>query len=653
MSALPTTSRRSRVLIRAGAVSAALAVAATVAVTISDPTAVAPATRAAATTSASPTTSAPAPATTSTKAALTTSPQTTPATFFRPATFNVLGADHTAPGGNRKGWDSGAVRIERVLQIITQNSVDVVGFQEFQPPQATRFAELTGTSWQTYPGNDNPAGPSVNSIGWRTDVWQLLEARTLPIPYFDGAPSRMPAVLLQNIQTGRRVWFYNSHNPADVRGPAQQWRDAGFAMEAALANELRAAYPDAPFISFGDKNDRDRYYCSVAPVADLWSASGGYTDGATCSPPGGGAIDWMMGTKDVYFNGYTRYWNDFVAQTSDHPLYYANAVVPASRPVGVDHVVVVAVPGLTSTVVRKVGTDLSELSRMALGGAFTRNARTAAESTSPDAGLASILTGRRVYPKAGGHGVGSKTTLPKTVHESAGQYVSSIYDLAHNTSRRTSFVSSRTQSRLVRESWNKRSGGTDPYGMDDGTAKFDQVKILRDDAAAVGWWREKMGSSPASLSVIELSGAVKAGAEDGYTSDAYQKAVRKVSRRIAAIRRGIDRQAEMKGTTLLVVTGTSGAQKTKGSSRTWVESYRVPMWVTGPGVPAGADLYALNPSLAYPGKDQVGYSGTQPLRIGDLANLITRTLGLPPVPGSTLDPEQLFQVFDPATVPGA
>ncbi len=654
MSASTTPFRSSRVMIRVGAISAALAVAATVAVASgSDP--VGPAAPSAATTAASPTatpTAATATGTTAQKASLSV-PQTTPATSFRPATFNVLGADHTAPGGNRKGWDSGVVRIERVVQIISQNSVDVVGFQEFQPPQAVRFQELTGTSWQTYPGANNPAGPSVNSIGWRTDVWQLLEARTIPIPYFDGVASRMPAVLLQNIQTGRRVWFFNSHNPADVRGPAQQWRDAGFAMEAALANELRTAYPDAPFISFGDKNDRDRYYCSVAPVAGMWSASGGYVDGGTCSPPGGGAIDWIMSTQDVFFNGYTRYWNDFVAQTSDHPLYYANAVVPASRPAGVDHVVVVAVPGLTSTVVRKMGTQLAELDRMVQGGASTRNARTAAESTSPDANLVSLLTGRRVYPKAAGHGVGSKSTLPKTVHESAGQYVSSVFDLAHNLSRRTSFVSSRPQSKLVRESWNKKSGGKDPYGVDDGTAKFDQVKTLRDDAAVVSWWKSKMASSPAALSVVELSGAERAGTADGYTSDAYQKAVKMVSRRVAAIRRGIQGQSEMNGTTLLVVTGTSGAQKTKGSSRKWVESYRVPMFVTGPGVPPAADLYGLNPSLAYPGKDQVGYSGPQPLRVGDLANLLTRTLGLPPIPGSTQDTQQLFQVFDPLSVPGA
>ena len=72
----------------------------------------------------------------------------------------------------------------------------------------------------------------------------------------------------------------------------------------------------------------------------------------------------------------------------------------------------------------------------------------------------------------------------------AGQYVSSIFDLAHNMSRRTSFVSSRPQSRLVRASWNKRSGGKDPYGKDDGTAKIDRAKVKRDDAAAVSWWKD-------------------------------------------------------------------------------------------------------------------------------------------------------------------
>ena len=578
--------------------------------------------------------------------------QTTPATFFRAATFNVLGADHTAPGGNRKGWDSGVVRMDRVVTLVKDKDLDVVGFQEFQPPQAARFQELMGTTWQTYPGLNSAAGPSVNSIGWRTDTWQLLEARTLPVPYFDGVPSRMPYVLLQNVDTGRRVWFFNTHNPADVRGPAQQWRDAGFAMEVSLANQLRASYPDAPFISFGDKNDRARYYCAVAPGADMWSASGGYVDGDTCAAPTGGAIDWIMGTKDAFFNGYTRVWNDFVSKTSDHPLYHANVVVPASAPVAADHVVVVAVPGLTSTVVRGLEGQVAELDRLTANGASTMNARTVTESTVADANLMSLLTGRRVFPKAGGHSIGSKRTLPATVHQGAGTYVSSIFDLTHNNSLRTSFVASRPQAGLVHKSWNRRSGGKDPYGIDDGTAKIDQVKVLRDDAAAVAWWREKIARRATHLSVIELSGVLDEGLEGGFTGPDYQRAVRKLSRRVAAVRRGIASQPGMQGTTMLVVTGTGGAQRRSGSSRTWAESYRVPMWVTGPGVPAASDLYGLNPALTSPGKEQVGYSGPQPIRVGDVANLVMRTLGLPPVPGSTIDPEQRFQVFDPLAVPG-
>ena len=219
MPASTTTTWNSRVLIRVGAISAALAVAATIAVASgSDP--VGPAAPAAATTAASPTatpTTSATSTTSSTRAAALTVPQTTPATFFRPATFNVLGADHTAPGGNRKGWDSGVVRIERVVQLITQNAVDVVGFQEFQPPQAVRFQELVGTSWQTYPGANNLAGPSVNSIGWRTDVWTLARGTHAPDPLLRrsaepdagrAAPEQRdgsPRVVLQLAQPRRRT----------------------------------------------------------------------------------------------------------------------------------------------------------------------------------------------------------------------------------------------------------------------------------------------------------------------------------------------------------------------------------------------------------------------------------------------------------------
>jgi hypothetical protein len=215
------------------------------------------------------------------------------------------------------------------------------------------------------------------------------------------------------------------------------------------------------------------------------------------------------------------------------------------------------------------------------------------------------------------------------------------------------FASSRQENQLVLRSWNRKSGGKDPYGVDDGTAKIDRFKIMRDDSKSVGWWRDTIERKPAELSVIELSGVMKAGLDGGFKGEAYQKAVRKAFQKVAGIRRSIAKSPEMNGTTLLIVTGTGGAQKSRGSSRTWAKSYKVPMWVTGPGVPAASDLYALNPSFASPGSAQPGYSGTQPIRVGDLTNLVTRSLGVPPVPASSMDPEQRFQVFDPLLVPGS
>ena len=59
----------------------------------------------------------------------------------------------------------------------------------------------------------------ANTIAWQRSTWQLVEARTIQIPYFHGNLIRMPYVLLRNRLTGREAWFYNSHNPADAHGP--------------------------------------------------------------------------------------------------------------------------------------------------------------------------------------------------------------------------------------------------------------------------------------------------------------------------------------------------------------------------------------------------------------------------------------------------
>ena len=136
-------------------------------------------------------------------------------TTFRVGTFNVLGSSHTAKvGGNKRGYASGVTRMGMAYSLINQADLDVIGFQEFEEVQYGRFRSLAGSRWDVYPGPSLDRGSIRDSIAWRTDVWKLVEANSIAIPYFGGDLIRRPVVKLENIESGREVWFFNTHNPA-------------------------------------------------------------------------------------------------------------------------------------------------------------------------------------------------------------------------------------------------------------------------------------------------------------------------------------------------------------------------------------------------------------------------------------------------------
>ena len=76
------------------------------------------------------------------------------------------------------------------------------------------------------------------------------------------------------------------------------------------------------------------------------------------------------------------------------------------------------------------------------------------------------------------------------------------------------------------------------------------------------------------------------------------------------------------------------------------DDYRIPFLVVGPGVPAGTDLYDLNPAYRDPGLGRPTYlQRKQPIRNGVVANLATDVLGIPAVRGSQVDALQDLDVF--------
>ncbi len=255
-------------------------------------------------------------------------------TTFRVGTFNVLGSSHTAKvGGNKRGYASGSTRMGMAYSLINQADLDVIGFQEFEEVQYGRFRSLAGSRWDVYPGPSLDRGSIRDSIAWRTDVWKLVEANSIAIPYFGGDLIRRPVIKLENIDSGREVWFFNTHNPASTpnHGNNAHWRDVAVGIEVRLANELGA--DGTPVVFTGDYNDRAEVFCPIVGGTDLEAANGGgYSSG--CDTPDRMDVDWIFGSE-MEFSDFVSASQGIIGRVSDHPFVYAEAFIP-EEPLGGD-----------------------------------------------------------------------------------------------------------------------------------------------------------------------------------------------------------------------------------------------------------------------------------------------------------------------------
>ncbi len=564
------------------------------------------------------------------------------ATVFSLASFNLLGAGHTdVPSRARKGFTKSWFRLRWARQILDNNGVDVVGFQELHRAQQNQWIAENSDAWEVYPGNTMSDSNGQNSISWRTSSFRLIEARTVDIPYFHGKPNKMPYVLLEHVRTGARAWFFNVHNPANTFGPAQKYRNQAMIKERNLVNSLRKAYPTTPVFLTGDMNNAASFFCAVVPKTDLVAANGGYGDAKGCKPPANPLIDWVLGTPDARFLTYQALRSARVRKTTDHPVVLTTVSLPPVPVVanGIDRVVVVGVEGLRSSAVGSRFTP--RLHRLIGRSASTLNARTNREATCGLPNLVSTLTGRPVRRKNGGHAVMGPLRRG-TVHSRAGGYVRSIFDYAHDDSRRTALYSSRSATDALAASWGPRHGARDGVGRDQGRRKISSYVRSRSDAGSVRVARRALGSRPAALTYVHLSDPATVGAKHGYGSARYRTALRRTDSRIGRLASSAGSAPGLKGRTMLIVVGLSGGQG-RGCARAGAAAnFRVPMVVQGPGVARGANLYSLNPALTSPGS---GRATTRSITTASVANLALAALRLPRLSGSRANTAQDLNVF--------
>ncbi len=307
-----------------------------------------------------------------------------------------------------------------------------------------------------------------------------------------------------------------------------------------------------------------------------------------------------------------------------------SAAGPDSQPRRAEtRVLAISIDALNPASLRKLGAGRAPtLHRLLDEGASTLNARSQFESTETLPNHTSMVTGRRVSAARGGHGVTwNDHRGGTTVQAAAGEDVASVFTVAHAAGSTALFAAKKKFS-IFERSWD---------------ADIDRVLIREsDDERLMRAARSDLVNGGRDFTFVHFASADLAGHAEGFMSPAYLEAVEQVDALVGKLIQAIESHPTLSGT-VVILTADHGGRGRNHVDPTKYVSYRIPFAVWGPGVRHG-DLYAMNPAYADPGRRRVAYTGRQPIRDGDLANLALDLLGLGPVPGSKYGIGQAFSV---------
>jgi len=286
-------------------------------------------------------------------------------------------------------------------------------------------------------------------------------------------------------------------------------------------------------------------------------------------------------------------------------------------------VLAISIDALNPDALHRLGHDgAPNLWRLVDEGAATLNARTQVEMTVTLPNHTSMVTGRRIDRRRGGHGVTWNTDLPDTtVQRAAGHGVASVFSTVHAAGLRTALFAAKTKFSLFDRSW--RAG-------------IDRVTIAEErDGELVTATRRDLLAVDRAFTFLHLGGADKAGHAHGFLGPQYLAALRRIDALIGKLLHAADAQPALDDLTIILTADHGGPAGLRDHGvATDPANYTVPFVVWGPDI-APADLYDLNPGYRDPGGRRPTYAvKRQPVRNGNVADLATSLLGLEPVPGS-------------------
>lgn len=244
---------------------------------------------------------------------------------FTLTSFNVLGSQHTAPGGDAQEFAPGRIRAEWTADLVAAYGSSIVGMQELQADQLDAIDRATAGTFEFWPGTALGGKGIPQSLMWKSSVWTATYTDSITIPFMDTTRPQ-PIVRLQHVETGREIYVMNIHNsPRDAQGREDE-RDKATAIEIAAIKQLRQQ-DGIPVFVMGDFNEHAEAFCKITGQTDLEAAQGGSNDG-TCRPPSAMRVDWIFGSSDIAFSGFRMDTSAQVRRITDHAVLTSSVSVP-------------------------------------------------------------------------------------------------------------------------------------------------------------------------------------------------------------------------------------------------------------------------------------------------------------------------------------
>ncbi len=346
----------------------------------------------------------------------------------------------------------------------------------------------------------------------------------------------------------------------------------------------------------------------------------------------------------VFFEYILRIWE--AGTRTDHPCVDQTPTNPdddQELPESIaeaDRTIHVSIDGLRSDHVNETLTP--NLHQLILDGSSTLNARTDPSFTQTLPNHHSQFTGRNVYGIDGHQIDYNNAIIGVTVHHEAGSYIASVFDVVHDNGGDTILIAGKSKFDMFERNWNL-NGALDVTGEDNGTQKISFYDRDNPQDAVPAFIDFFSTTTAPAHGFYHIRTPDSGGHTSGWGTVEYAESVTEADRILGELLTALDGTG-LRDTTTVIVTSDHGGP-TDGflhSDATDPSNFTVPLIIEGPGVTPGSDLYSQNVDDRFdPGDTQIQLGGSaQPIRTGETANIVLDLLGLPSVPGSTLNSNQ-------------